>query len=208
MTIPSEDAEVIQGFAVDGSDLPEQYLTKQEAVFKAKFDVLMVCNLIFYKDRILLLKMTDDVKAWSNKLGTPMYRLSRVADDADVRSFLNLRVDRAMEEDVAVEEYGRVACRTQIGLDPGMLHNSRAATALHTAVSPQKLPNSLWLRASLLWKVDDMVELKPDQYVCKDTVWMTEQEVQEADSEMFFMGLKEDIVTSFNMRRRRGSSIA
>lgn len=191
-----------QSFAADTSDLAEQYLDFQGTQFGSTFDVLIICNLIFHQDRVLLFRMKDDVKSWRSKIGVPLYRLCRENDENDVGQMLRSRIDQKMAPDVSVEEFGRVACRTQVGLDPGMLKSSREATALHTAVSPAAISESLWLRASLLWMVEDELELKPDNFVSQEVFWASEAETAQMASEDFFMGVKEDIEMAFSLRRR------
>lgn len=195
------------GVAANTSDLPEQYLDTQGQQFGTTFDVLIICNLIFHKDRVLLFRTTTERKSWSGKTGVPMYRLARPDDENDVGTILRSRIDHDMDLDVTVEEYGRVACRVQVGLDPAFLQNSKSATALHTAVSPAILEESMWLRASLLWTVDRVPELKPDNYVCRDCSWATLEEVQAIPSEEFLMSVKEDIEAAFELRQRRNSSM-
>lgn len=202
-----KDAGTASGFAADTSDLPEQYLDAQGRQFGATFDVLIVCNLVFHKDRVLLFRTSSERKSWANKVGVPMYRLDRPDDENDVGSILRSRVDREMDLDVTVSEYGRVACRTQVGMDPAVLQNSKSATALHTAVSPSILEDSVWLRASLLWVVKEVPDLKPDNYVCEDVFWATQAEVEQIPSEQFLMSVKEDVQTAFDLGQRRQCSI-
>ncbi|KAF2167093.1 hypothetical protein M409DRAFT_22527 [Zasmidium cellare ATCC 36951] len=197
------DSGTVSGFAADTSNLPEQYLDAQGRHLGTTFDVLIVCNVIFHEDRVLLFHTTSERKSWANKIGVPMYRLARPEDENDVASLLRSRIDRGMDLDVTVEEYGRVACRTQVGLDPAKLQNSRLATALHTAVSPAMLEDSVWLRASLLWTVEHVPQLKPDDYVCREVLWATAAEVEEIPSEDFLMSVKEDIQAAFELRQRR-----
>ncbi|KAK4493729.1 hypothetical protein PRZ48_014914 [Zasmidium cellare] len=201
------DQGTVKGSASDTSNLPEQYLDIQGRELQTTFDVLIVCNLIFHHDRVLLFHTTTERKSWANKIGLPMYRLARSDDENDVASLLRSRIDRGMDLDVTVEEYGRVASRTQVGLDPAKLQNSKSATALHTAVSPAMLEDSVWLRASLLWTVEHVPETKPDNYVCREVFWATSAEVEEIPSEDFLMSVKEDIQAAFELRQRRQSSI-
>lgn len=199
--------EPVSGQAADISDLPERYLDAQGKQFGVTFDVLIICNLVFHQDRVLLFRTTSEKKSWANKIGLPMYRLARPDDDNDVGSLLRSRIDRIMDLDVTVEDYGRVACRTQVGLDPAILQNSRSATALHTAVSPAILEDSMWLRASLLWTIEHVPELKVDGYVCREVLWATLEEVEAIPSDEFLMSVKEDIQAAFGLRQRRMSSI-
>lgn len=206
-TVDMKDAGTTSGLAADTSDLPEQYLDAQGRQFGATFDVLIVCNLVFHNDRVLLFRTTSERKSWANKVGVPMYRLARPEDENNVASILRSRVDREMDLDVTVSEYGRVACRTQVGLDPAILQNSKSATALHTAVSPSILEDSVWLRASLLWAVNNVPDVKPDNYVCGEVFWASSAEVEKMPSEDFLMSVKEDIQTAFELGQRRQSSI-
>lgn len=136
--------KVRSDFTADQQDSPQKYLNDQELQFGSPFEVLIVCNLIFHEDRVLLLRLKDEATSWKNKIGVPMLRLSRT-NKSGVGRLMKSKVDHVMEEDIPVEEYARVATRTQIGLDPGRLEHSRVASALHTAVSPEGIEESVWV---------------------------------------------------------------
>jgi hypothetical protein len=128
----------------DPQDSPQKYLSEQELHFGSPFEVLIVCNIIFHQDRVLLLRLKDEPALWKDKIGVPMLRLSRT-DRSGVGRVMKSPVDHVMSEEVSVEEYARVATRTQIGLDPSRLEHSQLASALHTAVSPEGLEESVWV---------------------------------------------------------------
>lgn len=195
--------ETTTGFACDTSALPEQYLDAQASQFNHALDVLIVCNLIFNDDRVLLYRTADEPKSWKDKVGVPMFRLRRSDDDSGLEGVLKSKVDQVMSQDVSVEEYARVACRVQVGLDPARLQQSTSAMALHTAVSSPLLEDSVWLRASLLWKIEDGIELKPDGHVCRETFWASAEAIEKLPEESFLMGIKPDIQTALELRKRR-----
>ncbi|EME41898.1 hypothetical protein DOTSEDRAFT_27007 [Dothistroma septosporum NZE10] len=189
--------------ACDTSALPEQYLDAQASQFNHDLDVLIICNLIFNDDRVLLYRTAGEPKSWKDKVGVPMFRLRRATDDSGLEGVLKSKVDQVMSEDVSVEEYARVACRVQVGLDPARLQQSSSALALHTAVSSPLIEDSVWLRASLMWKIEDGVELKPDGHVCQETFWASSEAVEKLPEESFLMGIKPDIQTALELRKRR-----
>lgn len=108
---------------------------------------MIVSNLIFHQNSVLLLCLKDEEKSWKNKIGVPMLRLSRT-NRSGVGRLMKTKVDHVMDADIPVEEYARVATRTQIGLDPSRLEYSRVASALHTAVSPEGIEESIWVSLS------------------------------------------------------------
>lgn len=201
-----EDA-VDSGFTADTTDHAEAYLDYHASQLGVqKLDVLVVCNLIFHEDKVLLIRLTDAVKSWKDKVGVPLFRLLRPGDNG-LHGILNSRIDREIDDEISVDEYVRVAARTQVGVDPSRLRSSKSATALLTAVQPKDLNDSVWLRASFLWSVEETGQVKKDGYVCEDAWWATEKEVGELSEGDFFFGMKDDLKAAFGLRRRSGSMV-
>ncbi|KAF7191944.1 hypothetical protein HII31_06754 [Pseudocercospora fuligena] len=200
------EESVDSGFTADVTDHAEAYLDYHaHQLGLKKLDVLVVCNLIFHEDKVLLIKLTDAVKSWKDKIGVPLFRLLRQSEDHGLENLLNSRIDKPIDDEISVDEYVRVAARTQVGVDPSRLRASKSATALLTAVQPKDLSDSVWLRASFLWSVEETGNVKKDGYVCSEAWWASEKEIDELGSEDFFMGLKEDLKSAFGLRKRSGS---
>lgn len=140
----TSQSNVKSGVVADPRDSSQKYLNDQELKFGSPFEAMIVCNLIFHEDHVLLVLLTEDSNSWKDKIGVPMLRLSRT-NESGVGRGMKSKVDHVMQEDISLEEYTRVAMRTQIGLDPSRLEHSRVASALHTAVSPEGIEESVWV---------------------------------------------------------------
>lgn len=192
------------GFAVDTSDGAAEYLAHQAKQMNLeRFDVLVVCNLIFHEKKILLIRLSDSIKAWSNKVGGPVFRCLSEGDHG-LEGFLKSPIDKRIPsaDDISVDEYARVSARTQVGLDPSEFRNSKAATALLTAVSPAgKLEDTNWLRAALFWTVAEESKLKSDGAVCTEAWWASKEDVEAMPEDDFYFGFKTDILKAFELRK-------
>lgn len=193
------------GYVVDTSDGAEAYLAFQEKLLNIKdgIDVLVINNLIFHDRKVLLVRLQDAIKSWGGRIGGPVFRVIR-AGDHGMDVILTSSIDKSIPsaDDISVAEFSRVAARTQVGLDPSEFRNSKAATALLTAVTPGGLKDSTWLRASLFWTVGEEIVPKPPQgSVATEAWWATRAEVEKMDEEEFFFGLKDDLVRAFDLRK-------
>ncbi|KAF2210988.1 hypothetical protein CERZMDRAFT_91006 [Cercospora zeae-maydis SCOH1-5] len=200
-----EEAIDENGFTIDTSDGAEAYLAYQARKLQLQdgIDVLVVNSLIFHDKKILLIRLTDTIKSWGGRVGTPVFRILRPGDHGlDV--ILNSSIDKPMPEadDISVAEFSRVAARVQVGLDPSEFRSSKAATALLTAVTPVGLKDTTWLRASLFCTVgEETVPTVPKGSVAMEAWWATRAEVDQLGEDEFFFGLKDDIVKAFDLRK-------
>ncbi|PPJ57403.1 hypothetical protein CBER1_01408 [Cercospora berteroae] len=203
--IANEEAIEENGFTIDTSDGAEAYLAYQarELKLESAIDVLVVNSLIFHDKKILLIRLVDTIKSWGGRIGTPVFRIIKPGDHGlDV--ILNSSIDKQIPEadDISVAEFSRVAARIQVGLDPSEFRNSKAATALLTAVTPGGLKDTTWLRASLFWTIgEETAPTVPKGSVATEAWWASRAEVEQLNEDDFFFGLKDDIVQAFDLRK-------
>jgi hypothetical protein len=57
------------------------------------------------------------------------------------------------------------------------------------------------LRTSLLWTVEEAHELRPDNYVCEEAFWASEEELLKIPKEDIIWGVRDDILTVFDLQR-------
>jgi hypothetical protein len=201
--------DVNKGSARPRAGLPPPDISsgaQEYLIFQAKqlglprFDVLVVSSLIFCGKKVLLVRLSKAVKSWKGKVGPPILRVLTDGEHG-LEALLRSPIDKAMAEadEVSVEEYSRVATRIQVGLEPRDLRNSKAGTALLTAVSPGGLDDTIWLRASLLWRVGEERAPQVDGHVCEESWWASEEEVEHRADDDFYFGLKDDILKAFSL---------
>lgn len=187
----------------DISESISTYLYRQGQTLGIDFEGMVIFNFVFHNDRVLLLRLAEAITPGRAICATPLAR--PVSHAHSVTTYHRSPIDRVVTDEVSVYDVARTALQQQAGIESSKMSSSNPG-ALHTpvAIDPGHAGGDpLWLHVSLFCErpSSEYSPARADGLVATSMFWANEEDVQEMEDEEFYLDIKDDILTAFELRR-------
>ena len=202
-TIMQNGAALDIGLKADISESISTYLRRQGQTLGIDFEGMTIFNFVFHNDRVLLLRLAETVTQGQASCATPLAR--PLSHAYSVTTYNRSPIDRVITDEVSVYSVARTALQEQTGIESSQMSSSNPG-ALHTPVviNPRQTGDYLpWLYVSIFCErpSSECSPARADGLVATSTFWASEEDVQDMEDEEFYLDIKDDILTAFEVRR-------